>query len=207
MNFLLEIGTEEIPHWMIPGALKQLEDKFGPEAQFDATPRRLVVRQSGLPKRRPDQTISIKGPATSAGQKAAEGFARKHQVHGADLVESDGYFYLQRTIPGAPSLEFLRETLPQAILDLQWPKAMYWTGKSGPRFIRPIRWIVALLGDQVIPFEIAGVKSGNITRGHRQLGSSSIPVTIETYEPELRRNHVILSSHERRHKIETEASK
>ncbi len=85
---------------------------------------------------------------------------------------------------------------------------MYWTGgKTGPRFIRPIRWIVALLGDQVIPFEIAGVMSGNITRGHRILGSSSIPVTIANYESELRKNFVILSSHERRHKIETEAAK
>ena len=84
---------------------------------------------------------------------------------------------------------------------------MYWVGgKTGPRFIRPIRWIVALLDDQVIPFEIAGVKSGNVTRGHRQLGSSSIPVTIETYEAELRKNFVILSSHERRHKIEKEAA-
>jgi glycyl-tRNA synthetase beta chain len=85
---------------------------------------------------------------------------------------------------------------------------MYWTGgKTGPRFIRPIRWIVALLGDQVIPFEIAGVKSTNTTRGHRILGSSSIPVTTSNYEAELRKNFVILSSHERRHKIETEVSK
>ena len=84
---------------------------------------------------------------------------------------------------------------------------MYWTGgKTGPRFIRPIRWIVALLGDQVIPFEIAGVLAGNITRGHRILGSSTIPVTIANYESELRKNFVILSSHERRHNIETEAS-
>jgi glycyl-tRNA synthetase beta chain len=93
-----------------------------------------------------------------------------------------------------------------AILAIQWPKTMYWTAKNGPRFIRPIRWIVALLDDQVIPFEIAGVKTGNVTRGHRQLGSSSIPVTIENYESELRRNFVILSSHERRHKIEKEAA-
>ncbi len=85
---------------------------------------------------------------------------------------------------------------------------MYWTGgKTGPRFIRPIRWIVALLGEEVIPFEIAGVKSGNVTRGHRILGSSSIPVTTANYEAELRKNFVILSAHERRHKIETEASK
>src|SRR5436190_2036108 len=83
---------------------------------------------------------------------------------------------------------------------------MYWTDRNGPRFIRPIRWLVALLGDQVIPFEIAGLKSGNITRGHRQLGASSIPVTIATYESDLRKNGVILGAHDRRHKIETEAS-
>jgi glycyl-tRNA synthetase beta chain len=83
--------------------------------------------------------------------------------------------------------------------------ARRWAFKS-PRFIRPIRWIVALLGDEVIRFEIAGVKSGNVTRGHRQLGSSSIPISIANYESELRRNFVILSSHERRHKIEKEAA-
>ncbi len=67
--------------------------------------------------------------------------------------------------------DILAETLPVTILGIQWPKTMYWTGgKTGPRFIRPIRWIVALLDDQVIPFEIAGVKSGNVTRGHRILG-------------------------------------
>ncbi len=82
---------------------------------------------------------------------------------------------------------------------------MYWTGgKTGPRFIRPIRWIVALLGDQVIPFEFAGVKSGNLTRGHRILGSPSIPVTFDTYESELRKNFVILSADERRQKIVAE---
>src|ERR1035437_9604317 len=82
---------------------------------------------------------------------------------------------------------------------------MYWTGgKTGPRFIRPIRWIVALLGDEVIPFEIAGVKSGSVTRGHRKLGSFGIPVTFANYESELRKNFVILSAAERRHKIVTE---
>ena len=106
------------------------------------------------------------------------------------------YYELRKTRarPRARST-FSPNHCPRAILGIQWPKTMYWTGgKTGPRFIRPIRWIVALLGDQVIPFEIAGVKSGNVTRGHRQLGSSSIPVTIANYESELRKNFVILSS-------------
>ena len=100
----------------------------------------------------------------------------------------------RKLVPGRATLDILAESLPAAILGIQWPKTMYWTGgKTGPRFIRPIRWIVALLGDEVIPFEIAGVKSGNVTRGHRMLGHRSIPVTIANYEAELRKNFVILS--------------
>src|SRR5262249_5064507 len=103
--------------------------------------------------------------------------------------------------------DIFSRTLPEAIIGIQWPKTMYWTAKNGPRFIRPIRWIVARLDDQVIPFEIAGVRSGNVTRGHRQLGSSSIPVTWENHNDLLRTNFVLLSSAERRLKIETEAKK
>jgi glycyl-tRNA synthetase beta chain len=208
MNFLLEIGTEEIPHWMIPGALKQLAalDLFGSKLTVDATPRRLVGQAPGLPLRTPDEEQIVKGPPISAGEKAAFGFAKKQGVDPSTMQKSGDYYELHKLVPGRRAIDILAETLPAAILSIQWPKTMYWTGKSGPRFIRPIRWIVALLGDEVIPFEIAGVRASNITRGHRQLGSSNIPVTIETYEPELRRNHVILSSHERRHKIEAEAA-
>jgi glycyl-tRNA synthetase beta chain len=208
LDFLLEIGTEEIPHWMIPGALAQLAklDLLGAIARVDATPRRLVVRADGLPERTPDSEQIVKGPPISAGDKAAEGFARKQGADASALRRAGNYYELVKSIPGRAAREILAESLPPAILGIQWPKSMYWTDRGGPRFIRPIRWLVALLGDQVIPFEIAGLKSGNITRGHRQLGSSSIPVTIATYEGELRKNGVILAAHERRHKIETEAS-
>jgi glycyl-tRNA synthetase beta chain len=208
LEFLLEIGTEEIPHWMIPGALKQLSaaDFLGAQPRVDATPRRLVVQASGLPERTPDQELVIKGPPVSAGDKAAAGFAKKQGVDLQTMQKAGDYYELHKLVPGRRAIDILAEMLPGVILGIQWPKTMYWTAKDGPRFIRPIRWIVALLGDQVIPFEIAGVKSGNITRGQRQLGSFSIPVTIANYESELRRNFVILSSHERRHKIEKEAS-
>jgi glycyl-tRNA synthetase beta chain len=208
LEFLLEIGTEEIPHWMIPGALKQLSaaDFLGAQPRVDATPRRLVVQASGLPERTPDQEQVIKGPPVSAGDKAAAGFAKKQGVDLQTMQKAGDYYELHKLVPGRRAIDILAEMLPGVILGIQWPKTMYWTAKDGPRFIRPIRWIVALLGDQVIPFEIAGVKSGNITRGQRQLGSFSIPVTIANYESELRRNFVILSSHERRHKIEKEAS-
>jgi glycyl-tRNA synthetase beta chain len=210
LDFLLEIGTEEIPHWMIPGALAQLAklDLLGATARVDATPRRLVVQASKVPDQTPDRAEVVKGPPVSSGEKAAMGFAKKQGVDPSQVKQAGNYYELHKTTPGRLATDILSESLPAAILALQWPKTMYWTGgKTGPRFIRPIRWIVALLGDQVIPFEIAGVKSGNITRGHRILGSSSVPVTTVNYETELRKNHVILSSHERRHKIETEASK
>lgn len=210
LDFLLEIGTEEIPHWMIPGALAQLikVDLLGATARVDATPRRLVVEASNVSDRTPDRAEVVKGPPVSSGEKAALGFAKKQGVDPSQVKQAGNYYELHKITPGRLATDIFSESLPAAILALQWPKTMYWTGgKTGPRFIRPIRWIVALLGDQVIPFEIAGVKTGNVTRGHRILGSSSIPVTTANYESELRKNFVILSSHERRHKIESEASK
>jgi glycyl-tRNA synthetase beta chain len=208
-DFLLEIGTEEIPHWMIPSALEQLANfqTLGNVLLIDATPRRLMLHAIGVPDRTPDSTRRIEGPSHTAGELAINGFLKKNKAARDELKEEGPRYVLYHTIPGRRAIDILAETLPGAILGIQWPKTMYWVGgKNGPRFIRPIRWIVALLGDEVIPFEIAGVKSGRVTRGHRQLGSSSIPVTIANYESELRRNHVILASHERRHKIETEAS-
>lgn len=207
-DFLLEIGTEEIPHWMVPGALEQLGklELFGAEVHVDATSRRLTVWASGVPDRTADSEQVLKGPPLTSGDKAAEGFAKKQGADVSALRKVGNYYELVKRVEGRPVRDILAETLPGFILGLQWPKTMYWTGgKTGPRFIRPIRWLVALLGDQVIPFEIAGVKTGNVTRGHRILGSSSIPVTTGNYEAELRKNGVILSSSERRKKIEAEA--
>jgi glycyl-tRNA synthetase beta chain len=207
-DFLLEIGTEEIPHWMVPSALEQLAklDLFGAAVNVDATSRRLTVWASGLPERTADSEQVLKGPPLTSGDKAAEGFAKKQGADVSALRKVGNYYELVKRVEGRAVRDILAETLPAFILGLQWPKTMYWTGgKTGPRFIRPIRWLVALLGDQVIPFEIAGVKTGNITRGHRILGSSSIPVTTANYEAELRKNGVILSSNERRKKIEAEA--
>jgi glycyl-tRNA synthetase beta chain len=207
MNFLLEIGTEEIPHWMIPSALDQLKklDIFGATPKVDATPRRLIVRATGLPSRTPDQEQLVKGPPISAGDKAAQGFAKKQGVDFSAMQKAGDYYELRKKIPGREVRDLLAESLPTSILGIQWPKTMYWGAKGGPRFIRPIRWIVALLDDQIIDFEIAGVKSANISRGHRVLGNAQINVGYASVETELRSNKVILSASERRHKIETEA--
>ncbi len=214
LPFLLEIGTEEIPDWMIPAALESLRVLFEKldiahdSVTLDATPRRLVLRADGLPARQADSEERVLGPAKSAKQQAVAGFARKHGVAPEALtVESTpkgDYYTFVRTVTGRATRDILAESLGGIILQIGFPKTMYWTGKGGPRFIRPIRWIVALLGDEVVPFEIASVRSGAITSGHRRLGAHAIAVTIADYEQRLRENHVILSAEERRNKIRKE---
>ena len=214
LPFLLEIGAEEIPDWMIPGALESLHLQFEKveipheTVRLDATPRRLVLRAEGLPERQPDTEERILGPAKSAPAQAVAGFARKQGVAPEDLaVESTPkgeYYSFLKKVKGRQTKDLLAESLPGLILKIYFPKSMYWTGKGGPQFIRPIRWLVALLGDGVVPFELAGVRSGPLSAGHRRLGSPEIAVTIADYEQRLRDHHVILSAEERRHKIRTE---
>ena len=105
---------------------------------------------------------------------------------------------------GRASKDILAEALPSLILQIYFPKTMYWTDKKGPRFIRPIRWIVALLGEEIVPFEIAGVHSGALTSGHRRLGAREIAITTADYEQRLRDHYVILSAEQRREKIRKE---
>ena len=214
LPFLLEIGTEEIPDWMIPGALESLHllfEKTGiphETVRLDATPRRLVLRADGLPERQPDTEERITGPARSAPAQAVAGFARKHGVTPENLaIDSTAkgeYYAFVKKVKGRGTKEILSESLPGAILQIYFPKSMYWTGKGGPRFIRPIRWLVALLGEDIVPFELAGVRSGSLSAGHRRLGSPEIAVTIGDYEQRLRDHYVILSAEERRDRIRGE---
>jgi glycyl-tRNA synthetase beta chain len=203
MNLLLEIGSEEIPDWMIPGALDYLRAQF-PNSQADATSRRLTLRVTGLPEREPDREELVQGPAITAPPQAVQGFAKKQGVQAEDLQQQNGKYTYTKHIPGRAARDVLAETLPAIILKTPWPKTMYWTAKNGPRFIRPIRWIVALFNDEIVPFEVAGVQSGNQSSGHRRLGSASFAVTYDTYEQLLRENGVILSAAARQKKIEDE---
>ena len=211
LPFLLEIGTEEIPDWMIPAALESLRVLFEKldiaydSVTLDATPRRLVLRAEGLPAKQADSEERVLGPAKSAPPQAVAGFARKHGVAPETLkVESTpkgDYFTFVRTVAGRATRDILAGALGGIVLQINFPKTMYWTGKGGPRFIRPIRWIVALLGEEIVPFELAGVRSGAVTSGHRRLGAREIAVTTADYEQRLRENYVILSAEERRNKI------
>jgi glycyl-tRNA synthetase beta chain len=217
LPFLLEIGVEEVPDWMIEPALAHMRELFtaileenrlgGEIAWVEATPRRLALKAEGLLAAQPDETRAVSGPPVASGQGAAQGFAKKMGVALSELAKvqtpKGEYWSYARHVPGRATPDVLAETLPGLIGKIAWPKTMYWTGKGGPRFIRPIRWIVALLGDQIIPFEFAGVQSGAETSGHRLLGTARITVTTGNYEQQLRSNGVLLTAAERRQRIES----
>jgi glycyl-tRNA synthetase beta chain len=214
-NFLLEIGAEEIPDWMIEPALADLRGRFtaafgafgGSAIITDATPRRLVLQAKDLLPQAPDVESVVQGPYLSAGEKAAEGFAKKQNTaidKLGKISDAKGERYIfNQLVKGQSAKQALSEKLPEIITGIHFPKTMYWTGKGGVRFIRPIRWIMALLDDQPVPFEIAGVKSSNTTRGHRVLGAKTpLLVGINNYPAVLRANYVIVSAAERRARIE-----
>ena len=212
-DFLLEVGVEEIPDWMIEAGLAHLQTKIqdligplnGSMTMAEATPRRLVIACSGLQEREADREEIQTGPPKQAPAPAVAGFAKKCgvTVEELEVIESakGTYFSYRRKLVGKSAVEILSEILPGLILGIPWPKSMLWPAKGGAKFIRPIRWILCLLGEHVVPFAINGIATGNQTAGHRQLGQHRVAVTIATYEQALRDNFVILRASERRQKI------
>ncbi|MBM3784268.1 MAG: glycine--tRNA ligase subunit beta [Acidobacteria bacterium] len=211
LPFLLEIGCEEIPDWMIPSALGHLRDKFdGANVSVDGTGRRLMLRAS-LEARTADKEELVTGPPASVSGKPLEGFCAKQGVKLEVLAITETpkgkYWSFVKKTPGRAMGEVLAETLPGLITSIPWPKTMYWPSLGGPRFIRPIRWIVALLGSEVVKFDCAGVTSGSVTYGHRRLGvRGPLAVTVENYEAVLEQNFVIVRAAQRRAKIEAEVA-
>ncbi|NWF82397.1 MAG: glycine--tRNA ligase subunit beta, partial [Bryobacteraceae bacterium] len=172
----------------------------------DSTPRRLVLRAEALDARQADREELVMGPPKAAGEGAAQGFARKNACTMEDLLTETTpkgeYFAIRRKIEGRAAGEILAGLLPALIAKIPWPKAMFWTGRNDARFIRPIRWIAALLGDSIVEFEIAGVRSGANSRGHRRLGADELVFDHATYEERLEKNGVILSAEKRRKRIQ-----
>ena len=221
-NLLLEVGTEELPARFVDPARLQLEtnlrealvrERLEPASLKSwATPRRLAVRAEGLPAVQPDVWREVRGPAARAAfdaqgrpTAAALGFARSQGVPVEALevrsTPAGEYVFARVSVPGKPVGEVLRELLPRVVASLQFPKTMRW-GNHDLRFARPIRWLVALLDDQVVPFELAGVRSGRWTYGHRQLapGRHEIPDATE-YEEVTRRACVMADRTSRREEV------
>ncbi len=222
-QFLFEIGTEEIPAWMIGSAAHQLKCAF--EELFREnhlpwnsiksynTPRRLAVIVEGLPSKCPDRPEVVTGPPKSVAfdernqpTAAAVGFARKLGVETKELevVETDRgqYLCLRRQIPGESVPRILEKALPGVIAAISWPKNMYWR-ESRFRFIRPLRWYVSLWNGDVVPFEFEGVKADRLTRGHRALGRGRVEVSrVDQYVDCLRSEYVLVDPVERQSRIE-----
>jgi glycyl-tRNA synthetase beta chain len=230
-DFLFEIGCEEIPAGMILKASQELKallhKYFSTHSLIDSSDSRSTIEEFGAPRRlaaivrnvrlkQEDITREIMGPPKSVAYdtvgeptRAAMSFADKQRIPVSKLAivntPKGEYLAATQVIKGKPAREILTEILPQVIQEISWPRSMYWTGAHGPRFIRPIRWIVTLLDGQAVPFTFAGVAAGNRTEGHRFLGRSSIPLTApRDYEPKLKSSFVIARPEARRKKIESE---
>lgn len=217
-DLLFEIGAEEIPAGFMPSILQQLQDltaqklqdahlPFGTVTTY-GTPRRVAVLVKDLADQSADISERHKGPSVSIAYdadgnatKAAIGFARGKGLDVADLVVEDGYIFAETTSKGVSAEDIVKEILPQLISGLNFPKSMHW-GNLDDKFVRPVRWLVALLDDQVIPVEFATVQSGNVSRGHRFLGESEFVIANPAdYVATLEKNFVMVDQNKRREVI------
>jgi glycyl-tRNA synthetase beta chain len=211
-DLLLELFSEEIPARMQGGAAKDLErlvigslsDRglLFEAAKSFAGPRRLTLAISGLPAKQPDVKEERKGPRVGAPEKAIEGFLRSAGVtldQCQKQSDGKGEFYVAVIArKGRATAEVLAEILPETFAKLPWPKSMRFPN-SAVRWVRPLHGIVCTFDGDVVPFEFAGVTSGNVTRGHRFLSHGPIEVRrFDDYEEKLRRAHVILDAAERK---------
>ncbi|WP_295792198.1 glycine--tRNA ligase subunit beta [uncultured Veillonella sp.] len=217
-DLLFEIGAEEIPAGFMPNILGQLktlaETKLNDaHLPFESiatygTPRRLALIVKGLADASAEISERHKGPSASIAYdadgnatKAAIGFARGKGLDVADLVVEDGYIYAETKTAGVPAKDIITDMLPQLITGLNFPKSMHW-GNLDAKFVRPVRWLVALLDEEVIPVEFATVKSGNVTRGHRFLGADEITIkNAASYVDTLKENFVMVDQDARRELI------
>ena len=224
-DFLLEIGCEEIPARMIDAASLDLRHRLSALLQRERlepagaishldTPRRLAVLASGIPASQPDITEQVNGPSAQVAYKdgqptpAAHAFAKKVGVDVGKLekVSTPKGEYLAATVTrkGRTAAEILAEALPKEISTLYWPKAMYWR-KRGEVFVRPVRWLVAMLDEQVVPLELFGIAAGKTSRGRRifgkeagsETGSEAVVVSKPSAYVEALRSAKVLGSGER----------
>jgi glycyl-tRNA synthetase beta chain len=216
-DFLLEIGCEEIPARMIDGASRELRERLATLLQRERLessggvtyldgPRRLAVLASGIPATQPDVTEQVTGPSAQVAYKdgqptpAAHAFAKKVGVDVSRLERASTpkgeYLSAIVTRKGRPSAEILTETLPKEISALYWPKNMYWR-KRGEVFVRPVRWLVAMLDEEVVPLELFGISAGKTSRGHRIIGDETVAIARPSAYIETLRGAKVLGASER----------
>lgn len=221
-DFLLEIGCEEIPARMIDAAREELSrrisdllarERLGDSVKVRAfsTPRRLSVLAHNVLASQPDLEEQLQGPAVKVAFKdgaptaAAEAFAKKAGVSVEKLervtTPKGEYLSALAVRKGRRAQDVLSESVPKEIAGIYWPKSMYWRGKSAERFIRPVRWLVALLDNDVVATEFAGVRADRKTQGHRILGKSASIPSARIYEETTRAARVLADPGERERRI------
>ncbi|WP_312063758.1 glycine--tRNA ligase subunit beta [Brevundimonas sp.] len=211
-QLLLEIFSEEIPARMQQGAARDLERMASERLKAAgltwealnvfAGPRRLTLVIDGLPAATPDRNEEVKGPKTSAPAQALEGFLRKTGLTQDQLVERDGIWFAEISSKGRATTEVVAEAVDQIIRSFPWPKSMRW-GTGTLRWVRPIKRIIALFDGAVIPFEVDGIPSGDVTEGHRFLGSGK-PFAVKDfadYRARLEKEYVLLDVADRKLRI------
>lgn len=218
-NYLLEIGVEELPARFVGDALEQLQtntSNFLKEERINynsmkvySTPRRLTLIVEGLEDKQEDLRETVKGPAKKIAfdsdgnpTKALLGFMRGQNIDIASIYveEHNGveYVYADVVKEGKEIEEILKGSIPNIIKSINFPKSMRWGGKN-IRFARPIRWLVSLLDDKIVSFDLEGIEASNITKGHRFLGSNRIELNnVDEYVEALRKNFVIVDQEERK---------
>ena len=217
-DLLLEIGTEEVPAHVMPHLLADLKRLAGDvfaerRLAYDSlrtigTPRRTALLVTGLAERQEDISTETRGPSVAIAfdaegkpTKAGAGFARGQGVDPAALIQRDGYVYASVHERGAETAQLLTELLPELIRAIPLPNSMRW-GDLDFRFIRPIRWIVALYGTEVVPFTLANVTSGNTSRGHRTLSPQDFVISSPAdYETACEKAYIIVDPVRRRSMI------
>lgn len=214
-DLLFEIGTEEIPAHVMPHLLEdlaQLAETMLKEHRLSyekvrtlGTPRRAALIVTGLAERQEDINTETRGPSVAIAfdadgnpTKAGAGFARGQGVDPSALIQRDGYVYASVHESGAATAELLTSLLPDLVRAIPLPNSMRW-GNLDFRFIRPIRWFVALYGTEIVPFTLAGVTSGNHSRGHRTLAPADFVITSAAdYEAACEKAYIIVDPERRR---------
>ena len=214
-DLLFEIGTEEIPAHVMPHLLEdlaQLAETMLKEHRLSyekvrtlGTPRRAALIVTGLAERQEDVNTETRGPSVAIAfdadgnpTKAGAGFARGQGVDPSALIQRDGYVYASVHESGAATAELLTSLLPDLVRAIPLPNSMRW-GDLDFRFIRPIRWFVALYGTEIVPFTLAGVTSGNHSRGHRTLAPADFVITSAAdYETACEKAYIIVDPERRR---------
>ena len=220
-DFLLELLSEEIPARMQAKASTDLARLFGDQlaaaglaaeaVESFVTPRRLALIARGLPMQTEAVSEELKGPRASAPPQALDGFLRKTGLSREQLVERDGVLFATIDRPGRATAAVLAEAIPAIVRAFPWPKSMRWGEASlsteSLRWVRPLQGIVALLGEDIVAFEIAGVKSGAATVGHRFHHPGAITIGgAHDYVEKLRACHVIVDQEERKALIRQRAA-